>query len=111
MTEVAEAQALILERMNPFPAGESALDDCVGAVLRETVHAERDQPPFDRVTMDGIAIDHDAWKAGCRGFRIAGTQGAGCTRAVHFRIRRVRGDHDRGDAAARDRIRSFPLND
>ena len=46
-------------------------------MLRETVHAERDQPPFDRVTMDGIAIAHDAWQAGCRRFRVAGTQGAG----------------------------------
>ena len=77
MTEVAEAEALILERMDPFSARESALDDCVGAVLRETVHAERDQPPFDRVTMDGIAIGHGAWKSGRRSFRIVGTQGAG----------------------------------
>lgn len=77
MTDVAEAQALILERMDPFSARESALDDCVGAVLRETVRAERAQPPFDRVTMDGIAIDYGAWKAGRRRFRIVGTQGAG----------------------------------
>ena len=28
-----------------------------GAVLRENIYAERDQPPFDRVTMDGIALD------------------------------------------------------
>ena len=77
MTKVAEAQALILERMSRFPARETPLDDCAGAVLRETVHAERDQPPFDRVTMDGIAIDHDAWQAGRRRYRVAGTQGAG----------------------------------
>ena len=77
MTEVAQAQALILERMSRFPARETPLDDCAGAVLRETVRAERDQPPFDRVTMDGIAIDHDAWQAGRRHYRIAGTQGAG----------------------------------
>lgn len=77
MTDVAEAEALILERMSRFPARETPLDDCAGAVLRETVHAERDQPPFDRVTMDGIAIDHDAWQAGRRRYRVAGTQGAG----------------------------------
>lgn len=77
MTEVAEAQDLILERMSRFPARETPLDACAGAVLRETVHAERDQPPFDRVTMDGIAIDHDAWQAGRRRYRVAGTQGAG----------------------------------
>ena len=77
MTDVSEAQALILERMDPFSARDTALDDCIGAVLREDVHAERDQPPFDRVTMDGIAIDYRAWEAGCRSFRIVGTQGAG----------------------------------
>ena len=77
MTEVAEAQALILERMGRLPARETPLEDCAGAVLRETVHAERDQPPFDRITMDGIAIDHGAWQAGRRHYRIAGTQGAG----------------------------------
>ena len=77
MTEVAEAQALILERMGRLPARETALEDCAGAVLRETVHAERDQPPFDRITMDGIAIDHAAWLAGRRRYRIAGTQAAG----------------------------------
>ena len=77
MTDVSEAQALILERVDSFSARDTALDDCIGAVLREDVHAERDQPPFDRVTMDGIAIDHRAWEAGCRSFRIVGTQGAG----------------------------------
>ncbi len=77
MTEVAEAQALILERMGRLPARETALEGCAGAVLRETVHAERDQPPFDRITMDGIAIDHAAWQAGRRRYRIAGTQAAG----------------------------------
>ena len=77
MTEVAEAQALILERVNRFAARETALDDCVGAVLRETVRAERDQPPFDRVTMDGIAIAYRGWEAGCRSFQVVGTQGAG----------------------------------
>ena len=77
MTEVAEAQTLILERMARFPARETPLDDCAGAVLRETVHAERDQPPFDRVTMDGIAIDYGAWQAGRRRYRVAGIQGAG----------------------------------
>jgi len=50
---------------------------CAGAVLRENVYAERDQPPFDRVTMDGIALASAASAAGRRRFRIQGTQGAG----------------------------------
>ena len=77
MTEVAEAEALILERMASLPAEARALDDAVGGVLREDVVAERDQPPFDRVTMDGIAIRFDDWIRGQREFRVIGTQAAG----------------------------------
>ena len=39
--------------------------------------ADRDQPPFDRVTMDGIAVRYDALAGGTREFRIQGTQHAG----------------------------------
>ena len=77
MTEVAAAQALILDRMRRAPATDVTLERCTGAVLRENVDAERDQPPFDRVTMDGIAIDYEAWRAGRRRYRVIGIQGAG----------------------------------
>ncbi len=53
-------------------------------MLREPIIAERDQPPFDRVTMDGVAIASTALAAGRREFRIAGMQGAG-TRAGRLR--------------------------
>ncbi|MGI9308531.1 MAG: molybdopterin molybdotransferase MoeA, partial [Gammaproteobacteria bacterium] len=43
----------------------------------ENIHAERDQPPFDRVTMDGIAVSSASLSAGQRSFRLQGTQGAG----------------------------------
>ena len=49
---------------------------CAGAGLRENVYAERDQPPFDRVSMDGIAIA-SARVASTRRFRVQGTQAAG----------------------------------
>jgi molybdopterin molybdotransferase len=49
----------------------------MGAVLRENVYAERDQPPFDRVAMDGIAIDSSASRNGRRSFRVQGMQAAG----------------------------------
>ncbi len=50
---------------------------CVGRILAEDIHAERDQPPFDRVTMDGIAIAFRDFAAGLRSFAVAGTQAAG----------------------------------
>jgi len=77
MTPVAAAEAAILEHMPRFPARQEPLSDCLGRTLAEDVHAERDQPPFDRVTMDGIAIAFNAYAAGTRTFEVAGTQGAG----------------------------------
>lgn len=77
MTEVAEAEAAIVTRMPRFPTALVPLDTAAGRILAEDARAERDQPPFDRVTMDGIAIAFDAWRAGDRSFGCAGTQAAG----------------------------------
>jgi molybdopterin molybdotransferase len=77
MTEVFEAEQLILERMPRAVARLEPLESCTERVLAEAVHAERDQPPFDRVTMDGIALAYRDWSAGRRSFRVIGTQGAG----------------------------------
>jgi molybdopterin molybdotransferase len=73
---VEEAVALIAGAMPAFPAERVPLAAAAGAVLREPVCAERDQPPFDRVTMDGIAVRH-AELATHRELRVRGTQGAG----------------------------------
>jgi molybdopterin molybdotransferase len=56
LISVAEAEALIARHMPSFGCERVALDDAAGRILREPIHAERDQPPFDRVMMDGIAI-------------------------------------------------------
>jgi molybdopterin molybdotransferase len=77
MIEVTEAEALILGHMPRFPARQEPLAACGGRVLAEDIHAERDQPPFDRVTMDGIAIAFRDWAAGHRSFAVVGTQSAG----------------------------------
>lgn len=45
-----------------------------GQVLAETIIMERDQPPFERVTMDGIALHSSSTT---RALRIVGTQAAG----------------------------------
>jgi molybdopterin molybdotransferase len=76
MTEIDPQSAgrLIGEHLVCLPIESLPVVQCAGAVLRENVYAERDQPPFDRVTMDGIAI---ASAAALRRFRIQGTQAAG----------------------------------
>jgi molybdopterin molybdotransferase len=77
MTDVAAAEALILAHMPRFAARHEPLAACAGRVLAEDIHAERDQPPFDRVTMDGVAIAFRDWAAGVRSFEVLGTQAAG----------------------------------
>ena len=77
MTTPAEAEAAIRTHVKLLPAQLTALTDLAGAILRETIVASRDQPPFDRVMMDGIAIAMSASDAGRREFRVAGTQAAG----------------------------------
>ncbi|MEM9076324.1 MAG: molybdopterin molybdotransferase MoeA [Bacteroidota bacterium] len=46
-------------------------------ILAESIYADRDFPPFDRSTRDGIAINSNALKAGKKVFKIAGISAAG----------------------------------
>lgn len=77
MITTAEALRAITDSMPAFDSERVALASSAGRVLRQTVTAERDQPPFDRVTMDGIAIRFDSYDTGNRAFAIQGTQHAG----------------------------------
>ena len=77
MLTVAEALGKILASVPTLPAETVDLADLRGRVLRQTVVAERDQPPFDRVTMDGIAIEHDRLTGNRRRFALQAMQAAG----------------------------------
>ena len=48
-----------------------------GRILKESIFADRDFPPFNRVTMDGIAIDVTSFQNGQRSYKIEGIQPAG----------------------------------
>lgn len=56
MISPADADALIAQHFTCLPIESLPLVQCAGAVLRENIYAERDQPPFDRVAMDGYAV-------------------------------------------------------
>ena len=71
-----QADEAISSRLTCLPIESLPLTQCVGATLRENIYAERDQPPFDRVAMDGIAFDSSGLRANRRLF-IEATQGAG----------------------------------
>ncbi|HEY6456652.1 MAG TPA: molybdopterin molybdotransferase MoeA [Steroidobacteraceae bacterium] len=71
------AEAAIEARVSRQPAETRPLAGCLRQTLRQDVYAERDNPPFDRVCMDGIAIRSDALSRGVRRFALQATQPAG----------------------------------
>ncbi len=77
MLDTAEAKQRILSAVDDLPSESVPLEMANGRTLRQTVLAERDQPPFDRVTMDGIALSYDHYETLVRSFPIQGTQMAG----------------------------------
>jgi molybdopterin molybdotransferase len=76
---VDDAEALIGSRLSGWGTVRVPIDATGAEILHQPVIAERTQPPFDRVTMDGIAIRHSAFAGGLRAFTVAGTLGAGGT--------------------------------
>jgi len=77
MVSVAEAEKIILD--HPFkPKKEKvSLDRAKGRTLAEEITADRDLPPFNRATMDGIAINFRRFENGQAEFQIEGVQAAG----------------------------------
>ena len=77
MISVSKATEIVLN--NLFEPGIVAvkLADACGRVLQEEVRADRDFPPFNRVTMDGIAYQYESWKKTKKGMAVEGVQMAG----------------------------------
>ena len=77
MLTPAEALAKILASMPELPAQAVDVASATGRILRQTVVAERDQPPFDRVMMDGIALAFADFEGGKTTLPVQCTQLAG----------------------------------
>ena len=79
MEMITSQQALhiILKNTEVFGIEEIPFLESVGRVLKEDILADRDFPPFDRVSMDGIAIVFDTFSQGTRAFEIENIQAAG----------------------------------
>ncbi|WP_082811176.1 molybdopterin molybdotransferase MoeA [Chryseobacterium timonianum] len=77
MITVQQAEDIILSQTNDFGTEYIAYDQALGRVLAEDLTADRDLPPFDRPTVDGIAIRYSAYEKGNRSFRVKAIQSAG----------------------------------
>ncbi len=77
MLTTVEATHAIKQALAPFDIESVPVEKSIGRVLRQPVHAERDQPPFDRVMMDGIAIRFADFDGGQRSLPIQSRQHAG----------------------------------
>lgn len=77
LTTVKDALQIILNNFQDFGNENVDFINSVGRVLKEEIVADRDFPPFNRVSMDGIAFSSEAFDNGQRIFKIEGVQAAG----------------------------------
>jgi molybdopterin molybdotransferase len=77
MVTVEQAEKIVLAQIKDYGAEEVYFEEALGRVLAEDIKADRDLPPYDRVTMDGIAIKFESFENGNRFFKMIGTQAAG----------------------------------
>src|ERR1700748_200749 len=77
MITVQQAEKLILENTRDYGAEIVLFDESLGRVLAEEIKTDRDLPPFNRVTMDGVAIKYAAIAQNIKAFKIKATQAAG----------------------------------
>jgi len=77
MITVEQAEQLIQTQARNFGTELLPFESALGRVLAEDIMADRDLPPFNRVTMDGIAVSYQSIERGIRSFKIKATQAAG----------------------------------
>jgi len=77
MISVEKALQVVLNTTQDFGVEQLPFIKASGRILKEEIFADRDFPPFNRVSMDGIAIDFNSFNLGQRNFFIEGIQPAG----------------------------------
>ena len=83
MLSRAEARDLILKHTPTGAVVKKDLSSALFFTLAQPLFAQRCQPPFDRVMMDGIALSAKDLEAGQKSFPIQAFQGAGSP-ALHL---------------------------
>ncbi|SFR47032.1 molybdopterin molybdochelatase [Robiginitalea myxolifaciens] len=79
MISYHQALESVLARKADFGVEQVSLELANGRVLAEDVLADRDQPPYNRATMDGIALAYHTYEKGVREFPSEGMARAGIT--------------------------------
>jgi len=79
MVTVEEAGKIVQSQIKDFGTESISFESALGRVLAEDLTADRDLPPYNRVSMDGIAINHNSFEKGTKNFKIIATQAAGDT--------------------------------
>ena len=79
MLNPQEAETRIRETFSLWESEWIPFDQAEGRVLRRSILADRDLPPYDRVMMDGIAVDWERAETALRGegLKLSGTVFAG----------------------------------
>ncbi|PCH78236.1 MAG: molybdopterin molybdenumtransferase MoeA [Flavobacteriaceae bacterium] len=72
-----KALEIILQNTEDWGVESIPFQESEGRVLKNTIVSDRDLPPFNRVSMDGIAICTTAYEQGIRSFKIESVQAAG----------------------------------
>ena len=77
MISFKDAYKKVLDLYQDFGHEQVPLETAMGRVLAEDIVADRNFPPFNRATKDGIAINYDAVEKGNTSFKIEGVLAAG----------------------------------
>ncbi|TWV99054.1 molybdopterin molybdotransferase MoeA [Chitinophaga pinensis] len=80
LIDVTAASAAVMSTVRDFGMEQLPFTAVAGRILREPVLSDRDFPPYDRVMMDGIAIDYETYAKGQTVFGVEDMQAAGMPR-------------------------------
>jgi len=72
-----EALEIILQNSEDWGIETIPFQKSEGRILKEIIVSDRDLPPFNRVSMDGIAMCAGTYDQGVRTYKIEGVQAAG----------------------------------
>ena len=77
MILVEEAEKIILAEVKDFGKELIPFENSLNRILAEDLFTDRNLPPFNRATLDGIAIQYASFENGNYSFHIKATQAAG----------------------------------